>query len=844
MPTSIATEPMDSVATAPELLPRLHSWIQLSDLGGDEYVVKNSRSRSYFHAGPEEYYLLGCLSRSCTLAEMQQGFGEQFSEQLELEDVDDFLRSIRRRDLIPALPNDSPDIAARLAQPKDDNFTEEDEDETDDELSHGGAGWRGQGSIFFYRLPLLDPDRLLSWVVRCIPWVWTPGFLIASLVGMLSALSVLLTSHSELLASFNSSLRWDTLVLVGLTTLLVTALHEVGHGATCKRFGGEVHEAGVLFLLLMPCLYVNVSDAWLLPDRRKRLLITAAGGYTDLCLWCGAVFVWRLTLPGTLPNHLSFVVLMTCGARGLINFNPLMRLDGYYLLSDLLRIPNLYSKARKHWMQCLAWGLWGAPRPPKIPRSRVLFWYGMLSWTFAIGFLNVVLINIVSYASQRFGYVGWLFGFFLLIYAVRRVFRGFLGVEFMEMLKSRLIRTLTWVTGLGMVATACALLPMRHYTFGDFEVRPGERVDVPVPLNSFISHVYVEDGQRVQAGDVLVELQSLDLLSQIITKEAELKESEANLARLKAGTRAEELADQESRVQRLNAWFELGKLELDTTRRSLELQLTALQHRIAQVTTDVRYAETALEQSRRLNDQGALANVQLEKEVARLAISRERVLEIEAERAALETNGIRIATAELSRREQELADAEGKLRLLKLGSRPEDIAAEDARRERLVQELKFFNEQRQRLVVVAPTDGYVSAPRLRENVGRFNTQGTLLCQVERPDVPRVEIFVPEDDAMSVADGQTVFFKARALPFETFEGLVERIAPAAAKPQEAIAAQQPAVRQTVVVHCRVPGAEGKLKSGMTGLGRVSRGWSTLGKVLLIKAHRYVRTEFWW
>lgn len=177
-------------------------------------------------------------------------------------------------------------------------------------------------------------------------------------------------------------------------------------------------------------------------------------------------------------------------------------------------------------------------------------------------------------------------------------------------------------------------------------------------------------------------------------------------------------------------------------------------------------------------------------------------------------------------------------------TRAPTIAAEEARRERLVQELAFLKAQRERLVVVAPTDGYVSAPRLRENVGRFNIQGTLLCQVERSDVPRVEIFVSEDDAMAVEAGQSVYFKARALSFETFEGRVERTAPNAAKPQEAIASQQPAVRQTVVVHCRVPGAEGKLKSGMTGFGRISRGWSTLGKVLLIKAHRCVRTEFWW
>ena len=98
--------------------------------------------------------------------------------------------------------------------------------------------------------------------------------------------------------------------------------------------------------------------------------------------------------------------------------------------------------------------------------------------------------------------------------------------------------------------------------------------------------------------------------------------------------------------------------------------------------------------------------------------------------------------------------------------------------------------------------------------------------------------------MSVKSGQPVSFKARALPFETFLGSVERISPATAKPEDSITSQQPAFRQTVVVHCRVDCAEGKLKSGMTGFGRVDRGWSTIGKVLLTTASRYIRTEFWW
>src|SRR5262249_31777326 len=169
--------------------------------------------------------------------------------------------------------------------------------------------------------------------------------------------------------SFVNSLRWETAILGWLTIMAVTTLHEFAHGLTCKRHGGEVHEVGFLMLLLMPCLYCNLSDAWLFPEKSKLLWVTVARAYFELLLWALPVFAWRLTMADTLVHRLAFLVLSACGIQTLFNFNPLIKLDGYYLLSDWLEVPNLQQRALtdfKGWLRRL---LWGAAPPPEERRG-------------------------------------------------------------------------------------------------------------------------------------------------------------------------------------------------------------------------------------------------------------------------------------------------------------------------------------------------------------------------------------------------------------------------------------------------------------------------------------------
>src|SRR5262249_6184130 len=191
----------------------------------------------------------------------------------------------------------------------------------------------------------------------------------------------------ELVSAFPNAWRWETALVVWLTLVVATFCHEFAHGLTCKHHGGEVHEVGFLALYFMPCFYCNVSDAWLFREKSKRLWVTLAGGYCGLWLLALGVLVWRLALADSPLDLLSWVVLSVLLVRVFFNFNPLLKLDGYYLLSDLLEIPNLRQRAWQHVSSHLRWLLWGAPRPTSDPRGRFLLVFGIASWLFSLVFL-------------------------------------------------------------------------------------------------------------------------------------------------------------------------------------------------------------------------------------------------------------------------------------------------------------------------------------------------------------------------------------------------------------------------------------------------------------------------
>ena len=808
-------------------------------------VVKDPRTGRYYHLGEQETFLLGQLDGARTDEAIRAAFEAEFGEPLSDEDLGDFLEMAREEGLLQGVEGGATADGTRAAGPA--RF----EDDEDASPSRG----RRQ-SLLFWRTTLFDPDQLFNWLEPKLRFVWTRPFLVASAGCIVAAAVMVWTDRQEIVAHLPVLLRWEIVALAWVTLVTATLLHEFAHGLTCKHHGGEVHEIGFLLMYFMPCLFCNVSDAWMIPEKSKRIWVTAAGGYCDLFVWALATFAWRLTLPGTLPNHLAWLVLSVCGARIFFNFNPLLKLDGYYILSDLVEIPNLRRRSWELVMGHLRWLLWGAARPSPEPRGRFLLGFGIMSWLYSLFFLGLMLAGMGRLLNPGLGPIAIGFTLFMVMVSVRYRFRGIVAGEVAKMIRMRRKRTAVWALGLGALPVVLTVGQIEQRVGGSFQLRPATRAELRVPVAGFLKEVAFEEGDRVSAGQFVARMEVPDLTSRLAQKHAESCEARAKLRLLEIGPRPEVLAEQRRRVERAKAWWDLAQHDLARKRQAFQDELASLDHQIAQHRAELDYAEYALEISRKLMDKGALSREQYrEAEMKRLA-SLAQGEQAKAQRHARLAEGTLAAEAELALREKQWAEDRSTLVLLEAGTRPEEVEAARANLARVEAEVRYLEGLRDKLVITSPVSGVITTPRLKERVGRFLSEGQPIGTVETLANLEAEIAVTEQDVLRVRPGQEIHLRARSLPFQTLSGRVERIAPRtpeapdpnAAVPgregQGASAAELGQKPESVIIYCRLDGSPWGLQPGMTGYARIHCGRRPIGEILAFHVRRFLRTEFWW
>jgi len=662
---------------------------------------------------------------------------------------------------------------------------------------------RVRGSLLYLRFRAFDPDRLLGRLAPRVGFFFTRGFLLASIAVVLAAMALSAVEGDAIRRDLGGLWRFDALLFAWVTVLVVTAVHEFAHGLTCKRFGGEVHEMGFMLIYFQPAFYCNVSDAWLFPEKSRRLWVTFSGAYVEIVIWALASLVWRVVEPATWISFVALVVMATSGIKCLFNMNPLIKLDGYYLLSDAVGITNLRSKSIGYLGARVGRLFGGAARDAPTPTARerrIFLAYGLLAAAYSYWLLGWVIFAFGGYLMERYHLAGVvLFGGFLMMLLRTTLTRVWTAAA----AAARGLRTTAgWKRLLRLAVAAAALaavlvLVRTELTIpGEVTTLPLHNADVQAEVEGFVVEVPVHEGDRVSEGDVLVRLANRDIAGEKERLDAEIAEKRADLGmRLSRAASALDMA--EARV------LYGGK--------------------------NMRRADT-------LRAQGLISGQQYDAIAEEAAVRRKQLEEAREELRRLGTEEGRSTPAPVPFDAGPGTTNPGR----------DPVALARAEIETLETRRRQLEDQLRLMTVVSPSAGVVTTPqeKLHDLFGSYVVKGQLLVKVYELQSVLAEIQIAEKDIGEVQPGQRVVVRAKAYPGRTFEGKVLTIAATATGAEEGAAAQASMQREkTFRVTTAIANPGLALRPGMTGHAKVYCGERTLLEQITRGLAGYLRVEFW-
>jgi multidrug efflux pump subunit AcrA (membrane-fusion protein) len=339
---------------------------------------------------------------------------------------------------------------------------------------------------------------------------------------------------------------------------VVIVFHELGHGYTCKHFGGEVHEIGAMLLYFEPAFFCNVNDAWTFPDLKARLWVTAAGSWIQLVVASLAAIVWWAATPESMISRIALDAVLIGGVTTiLMNANPLIPLDGYFALSDWVEVPNLRQRAFAHlgWLVKTRVLRLDVPQPAADEREqRIFLVYGLLASWYIASIMLLLAGAVYGWLDRALGLAGvalFVVGFWVMARdAIRSAFRTGLTAwrEFRARVAGRRLRDRILIAA-AVVLLVGAVVPRPITVTGPFAVAPALSVSHTAPDSGIVARVYVREGTRVEAGMPLLQVRDLELEHATL----ELGRRVDSLVAREAQARAANRADETARLEAMRA---------------------------------------------------------------------------------------------------------------------------------------------------------------------------------------------------------------------------------------------------------------------------------------------------
>jgi len=499
----------------PDLTARRHRYH-----GRTFWVVKEPVGLNYFRFHEEEYAILCMMDGRTSLEDIKEQFEVQFAPQkITYHDLLQFVGMLHRSGLVIS---EATGQGHQLRQRRDEKK------------------WRellGKfANVFALRFRGVDPERFFNAIYPYTGWFFRWYTVICVMLLGLSALTLVAVQFDEFsrrLPNFHSFFGPENWFYLAITMAVVKVLHEFGHGLSCKHFGGECHELGAMMLVFTPALYCNVSDSWMLPNKWHRAAIGAAGMYVELCLASIATFLWWFSTPG-LFNHICLSVMFICSVSTVVfNGNPLLRFDGYYILMDILEIPNLRQKSTEITRRFFVWLCLGIEQPenPFLPHKHqwafALFTIAAVIYRWIVVFSIIFFLNSVlePYGLKILGQLMAISGLFgLLVQPIWELGKFFYTPGRMnKMKKERLFATA------GVVAATVAFVlfvPLPFSVKCTFEIQARDAQPVFTLTPGQITLVSAKPGQTVAQGDPIMQLANPDLELEVVALDGRCREAQ------------------------------------------------------------------------------------------------------------------------------------------------------------------------------------------------------------------------------------------------------------------------------------------------------------------------------
>lgn len=519
--------------------------------GKPQYVITDPTSLQSHKFGADDYQLIVALSDKCTLQEVFQQFVAAGTLQAEDEErFFHFILYLHQLGLLNLPLADGRTLYRRFQR-------------------RNAKTWSGRFmNMLFLRVPLVQPDRFLDRTHRWVRPLFTRTALLVWCASMLASGYFVWSQWDRFRQPLPGLFDFHNLPALWLLLVGLKVFHELGHAYACRVFGGSVPEIGVYFILLTPCAYVDASSSWGFANRWHRMVVALAGMYIEsiiamlaLLYWCFQPNTW---LAGFAHEAIVLSTIVTIG----FNANPLMRYDGYFVLSDLLNHPNLRSESQRVFYAVMKRVLFGVIEPFETSSWRNFVLYCSFGAASVI-YQQLVVMGICITLMTRIPLVGLLFGgCFAAISLGGQLVQYTRYVLKSEELRDRRVKAgLVTATLLAAIALA-GILPMPvQYTSEGTLIRSDDQT-LRAKSPGFLRKVSVIDGQSVSAGDVICQLDNIEIPAKIAETEGKLFELRSSLPHQSTQNRAY-AAQTQRRIEQYE--YELAELMV----QHKELQITS-----------------------------------------------------------------------------------------------------------------------------------------------------------------------------------------------------------------------------------------------------------------------------